>query len=76
MFSQSTLASERRQLLRSAEDRLLTSRVILPIYAYTSKHLVSPQLCGFSVHPLDHHPSAELYFCANAQRSTMPAGTR
>jgi oligopeptide transport system substrate-binding protein len=68
--SQSTLAAERRQLLRAAEERLLSAQVILPIYAYTSKHLVSPQLCGFAVHPLDHHPSAELYFCSNEQAGT------
>lgn len=61
--SQSTLAAERRLLLQQAEQRLLAAHVILPIYAYTSKHLVSPQLCGFAVHPLDHHPSAELHFC-------------
>lgn len=56
-------AAERARLLRQAEALLLADQAILPIYAYTSKHLVSPALCGFQIHPLDHHPSAELYFC-------------
>jgi oligopeptide transport system substrate-binding protein len=63
--SRSTVAEQRRVLLQQAEQRLLDEHVILPIYAYTSKHLVSPRLCGFGIHPLDHHPSEELHFCAD-----------
>ncbi len=68
--SRSTIPDQRRTLLLQAEQRLLDAHVILPIYAYTSKHLVSPRLCGFAIHPLDHHPSAELHFCADAERVT------
>jgi hypothetical protein len=35
------------------------------LYHYTSKHLVSRQLCGYAAHPLDHHPSQYLRFCAD-----------
>jgi len=55
---------QRGQQLLAAEQLLLADQAILPLYAYTSKHLVSPDLCGFKIHPLDHHPSADLYFCA------------
>ncbi len=46
-----------------AESRLLHANVLIPLFQYTSKHLVSDQLCGFEAHPLDHHPSSELRFC-------------
>ena len=57
---------DRQNLLQSAERLLLEDQAILPIYAYTSKHLISPGLCGFAIHPLDHHPSSDLYFCDQA----------
>lgn len=52
-------------LLQAAEQRLLDAHVIIPLYHYTSKHLVSRQLCGYAAHPLDHHPSQYLRFCAD-----------
>ena len=48
---------ERNQKLREAEARLLNLQAVIPIYFYTSKHLLSPQLLGFEANPLDHHPS-------------------
>lgn len=48
---------QRAQLLRQAETRLLSAHAILPIYFYTSKHLVRPELRGFEANPLDRHPS-------------------
>lgn len=51
-----TLA-ERSALLRQAEARLLAAHAIVPIYFYTSKHLVRPEVRGFEANPLDRHPS-------------------
>jgi oligopeptide transport system substrate-binding protein len=43
--------------LREAEARLLSAHAILPIYFYTSKHLVRPEVEGFEANALDRHPS-------------------
>jgi oligopeptide transport system substrate-binding protein len=51
-----TLA-ERNQKLREAEARLLNVQAVIPIYFYTSKHLLRPEVVGFEANPLDHHPS-------------------
>ena len=48
---------ERRQKLREAEARLLNLQAVIPIYFYTSKHLLRPEVSGFEANPLDHHPS-------------------
>jgi oligopeptide transport system substrate-binding protein len=47
----------RSQKLREAEARLLSAHAILPIYFYTSKHLVRPEVEGFEANALDRHPS-------------------
>ena len=47
--------------LREAEARLLGQHALLPIYFYTSKHLVRPEVLGFEPNPLDHHPSRFLH---------------
>lgn len=55
--------SERRiALRREAEARLLDAVPIVPLYYYTSKHLVSPRLRGFEPNPLDRHPSRFMHF--------------
>ncbi|MBP6597108.1 MAG: peptide ABC transporter substrate-binding protein [Arenimonas sp.] len=51
-----TLA-ERAAHLRAAEARLLQAHAIVPLYFYTSKHLVRPEVLGFEPNPLDRHPS-------------------
>jgi oligopeptide transport system substrate-binding protein len=51
-----TLAA-RAAALRTAEERLLARQVVVPIYFYSSKHLVRPEVRGFVANPLDHHPS-------------------
>jgi oligopeptide transport system substrate-binding protein len=43
--------------LREAEARLLSAHAILPIYFYSSKHLVRPEVGGFEANPLDRHPT-------------------
>jgi len=47
----------RNQKLREAEARLLNLQAVIPIYFYTSKHLLRPEVAGFEANPLDHHPS-------------------
>jgi oligopeptide transport system substrate-binding protein len=47
----------RARALRDAEARLLARQVVVPIYHYSSKHLVRPEVEGFVANPLDHHPS-------------------
>lgn len=51
--------------LRAAEQRLLDAHAMIPLFHYTSKHLLSPALCGYRAHSLDHHPSEFLRFCAD-----------
>lgn len=54
--------------LKEAEQRLLDQHVLIPLYHYSSKHLLSPAVCGYRAHPLDHHPSEFLWFCADGER--------
>lgn len=58
--------AERMRTLARAERRLLDSQVIVPLYFYTSKHLLHAQLRGFVANPLDHHASRWLYFASAA----------
>ncbi|MCC6593942.1 MAG: peptide ABC transporter substrate-binding protein [Xanthomonadales bacterium] len=56
----------REEALRAAEQRLLDAHALIPLFHYSSKHLVSREVCGFRAHPLDHHPSEFLRWCAQA----------
>ncbi len=47
----------RAQLLQAAEARLLSLQAVVPVYFYTSKHLVAPAVQGYEPNALDHHPS-------------------
>ncbi len=47
----------RNRLLAMAEKRLLDARAVLPLYFYTSKHLVAPRVTGFEANALDRHAS-------------------
>lgn len=49
--------AQRSALLKQAESRLLAQQAVVPVYYYTSKHLVRPEVIGFEANPLDHHPS-------------------
>ncbi|MBS0194951.1 MAG: peptide ABC transporter substrate-binding protein [Proteobacteria bacterium] len=49
--------AQRNALLAQAEARLLAAQPLVPLYFYTSKHLVKPWLDGFIANPLDHHAS-------------------
>ena len=62
----SALGPERADALRVAEQTLLDAHALIPLYHYATKHLVSPSVCGYRAHPLDHHPSEFLRFCEPA----------
>lgn len=47
----------RNAWLRVAETRLLNAHALVPLYFYTSKHLVSPRVAGYEANPLDRHGS-------------------
>lgn len=59
--------ADRDRALRAAEQRLLDAHALIPLFHYSSKHLVSPKLCGYRAHPLDHHPSEFLRWCAESR---------
>lgn len=45
----------RNAWLRAAETRLLYAHAVLPLYIYTSKHLVADTVEGYRPNPLDRH---------------------
>ncbi|UXI68201.1 peptide ABC transporter substrate-binding protein [Tahibacter amnicola] len=47
--------TERTALLTAAEARVLSAHAVVPLYFYSSKHLVDDRLEGFAGNPLDHH---------------------
>ena len=47
----------RNAWLRAAEQNLLNAHALVPLYFYTSKHLVRPEVAGFEPNPLDRHAS-------------------
>lgn len=55
--------ADRARRVQALERSLLDAHALLPLFQYTSKHLVSPKLCGYRPHPLDHHPSEYFRWC-------------
>lgn len=49
--------SVRNAWLHAAESRLLHAHALIPLYFYTSKHLVAGDVHGFEANPLDRHAS-------------------
>ncbi|MGH8028137.1 MAG: peptide ABC transporter substrate-binding protein, partial [Pseudoxanthomonas sp.] len=47
----------RNAWLHAAEQKLLNDQAAIPLYFYTSKHLVRPEVLGFEANPLDRHAS-------------------
>ena len=47
----------RNAWLHAAETRLLSGDAVIPLYYYTSKHLVSERVRGYESNALDHHAS-------------------
>jgi oligopeptide transport system substrate-binding protein len=53
-------AGKRRKLLQQAEQILLKDMPIIPIYFYTTQHLVNPAVKGWEDNVMDIHPSRYL----------------
>jgi oligopeptide transport system substrate-binding protein len=49
--------SARNAWLRAAEQRLLQADAVVPLYFYTSKHLVADRVLGYEANALDRHAS-------------------
>jgi oligopeptide transport system substrate-binding protein len=64
--------AERAALVAAAEARLLAAQALVPIYFYTSKHLVHGELEGFSANALDRHASRWLYWRGAAAADGAP----
>ena len=47
----------RNAWLHAAELRLLNANAVVPLYFYTSKHLVAPRVAGYAPNALDRHAS-------------------
>ena len=60
------VVAKANRLLREAEARLLAHHAVIPLYFYTSRHLVRPEVDGFEANPLDRHPSRFLRLRAEA----------
>ncbi len=61
----------RNAWLRVAETRLLNAHATIPLYFYTSKHLVTDAVVGFEPNPLDRHASR--WLSLRAASSSAPA---
>ena len=57
----------RNAWLHAAETRLLNSDAVIPLYYYTSKHLVGERVRGYESNALDRHASRWLYFAGPAR---------
>jgi len=60
-------ADARLATLQLAEQRLLDAHILIPVYFYTSRHLVHEDLEGFEANLLDRHPSRWMRFRAHKQ---------
>ncbi|MDZ4812744.1 MAG: peptide ABC transporter substrate-binding protein, partial [Pseudomonadota bacterium] len=58
-------AARRMHLLHQAEQLLLDQHAIIPLYFYTSKHLVRAEVRGFEANLLDRHPSRWMHLAAS-----------
>jgi oligopeptide transport system substrate-binding protein len=54
--------AKRMQMLEQAEAIFLKDLPIIPIYHYTTKHMVSSKLAGWEFNVLDYHLSRDLSF--------------
>ena len=53
--------ARRERLMFEAERVLMTDNVIIPIYTYVTKRLVSRQLRGWQNNVMDHHPTRHMF---------------
>ncbi len=55
------IPARRRNLMVEAERMLLEDQVVLPVYTYVTKRLVSPRLHGWAPNVMDFHLSRYMY---------------
>jgi len=55
-----TDSQKRIELMQQAERILLADMPLIPIYYYTTQHLLSPDLKGWKDNVMDIHPSRYL----------------
>jgi oligopeptide transport system substrate-binding protein len=53
--------ARRERLMFEAERVLMADHVIVPVYTYVTKRLVSRQLRGWQNNVMDHHPTRHMY---------------
>ena len=53
-------ATKRRDYLQQAEQVLLNDMPIIPVYHYTTQHLVNPKITGWVDNVMDVHPTQYL----------------
>ncbi|MBS3747122.1 MAG: peptide ABC transporter substrate-binding protein [Wenzhouxiangellaceae bacterium] len=61
-ISTERIPARRRNLMVEAERILLAGQVVMPVYTYVTKRLVSPLLKGWEPNVMDFHPSQQMYF--------------
>jgi oligopeptide transport system substrate-binding protein len=60
--ARSAHGAARRSWLQQAERRLIDAHALIPLYIYTSKRLLHPDLGGYEDNALDRHPSRFMYW--------------
>ena len=69
---QSSDPAQAKDLARAAQEELMAAQPIIPLFHYTSKHLVHKDVRGFLQNPLDHHPSRCLSFAGEGDETLTP----
>jgi oligopeptide transport system substrate-binding protein len=70
--------ARRERLMFEAERMLMIDNVIIPVYTYVTKRLVSPQLKGWQNNVMDHHQTRHMFKLrlrvggADGQDETVP----
>jgi len=65
--------ARRERLMFEAERLLMADNVIIPVYTYVTKRLVSRQLRGWENNVMDHHPTRHMYKLKLRSAAAPPA---
>ena len=65
--------ARRERLMFEAERLLMADNVIIPVYTYVTKRLVSRQLRGWENNVMDHHPTRYMYKLKLRSAAAPPA---
>ena len=68
--------ARRERLMFEAERLLMADHVIIPVYTYVTKRLVSRQLRGWQNNVMDHHPTRHMYKLRLQGAADVSAGER